>query len=76
MISLSKTPYIPSMTIKETQKAIKEIKVFYEKNLAKALNLSRVSAPLFVRKSSGLNDTLNGVERPVFLLTYFILVRN
>lgn len=65
MISLSKTPYIPSMTIKETQTAIKEIKVFYEKNLAKTLNLSRVSAPLFVRKSSGLNDTLNGVERPV-----------
>ena len=57
--------YKPNMTIKETQKAIKLIKVFFERELTDRLNLTRVSAPLFVPASSGLNDTLNGVERPV-----------
>ena len=45
--------------------AIKECKDYFERELAKALNLIRVTAPLFVESSSGLNDELNGVERPV-----------
>ncbi|MBR0577383.1 aspartate--ammonia ligase [Proteiniclasticum sp. BAD-10] len=57
--------YKPTMTQKETQKAIKLIKVFFEHELSERLNLTRVSAPLFVEKESGLNDDLNGVERPV-----------
>ena len=44
---------------------IKELKDFFEDSLAKNLNLTRVSAPLFVNKGSGLNDDLNGIERPV-----------
>lgn len=52
-------------TLIETEIHIKKIKDYFEKNLAKALNLTRVSAPLFVEKSTGLNDNLNGVERPV-----------
>ena len=62
--------YIPEgykspQTIKETEKAIKEVKDYFERALADALHLTRVSAPLFVKPSSGLNDNLNGVERPV-----------
>ncbi len=57
--------YASSLDIKETEKAIKGIKDYFESELAKALNLSRVSAPLFVRPETGLNDNLNGVERPV-----------
>lgn len=45
--------------------AIKKVKDFFERDLAIQLNLTRVSAPLFVQKASGLNDDLNGVERPV-----------
>jgi len=50
---------------KETQIAIKLIKDYFERRLADKLNLIRVSAPLFVRPESGLNDNLSGVERPV-----------
>lgn len=57
--------YKPALSIKETQNAIKYIKDHFERQLAKQLNLTRVSAPLFVRPESGLNDNLNGVERPV-----------
>lgn len=57
--------YKSSLDVVKTQKAIKDIKDFFQTNLAYALNLSRVSAPLFVKKSSGLNDNLSGVERPV-----------
>ena len=62
--------YIPEgykspQTIKETEKAIKEVKDYFERALSDALNLTRVSAPLFVKPESGLNDNLNGVERPV-----------
>jgi len=53
------------MTIKETEIAIKFIKDRFEYNLAKEMNLTRVSAPLFVFPETGLNDNLNGVERPV-----------
>jgi len=57
--------YKSILEIKETQKAIKSCKDFFERELAAALNLVRVSAPLFVTPESGLNDALNGVERPV-----------
>ena len=57
--------YKSSTTLIETEIHIKKIKDFFEKTLAEALNLTRVSAPLFVDSKSGLNDNLNGVERPV-----------
>jgi aspartate--ammonia ligase len=57
--------YTPSLNLRDTEIAIKKIKDFFENALAEALNLTRVSAPLFVRPESGLNDNLNGVERPV-----------
>ncbi len=57
--------YSPAIGVKKTQYAIKSIKDYFERQLAKQLNLTRVSAPLFVRPESGLNDNLNGVERPV-----------
>ncbi|RJO65866.1 MAG: aspartate--ammonia ligase [Myxococcales bacterium] len=49
----------------EMEAAIKRIKDFFELNLSRSLNLRRVSAPLFVRAGTGVNDDLNGVERPV-----------
>lgn len=57
--------YEPQIDLRETQIAIKIIKDFFQKELTKQLNLTRVSAPLFVAPESGLNDNLNGVERPV-----------
>lgn len=57
--------YSSLLDLRGTQVAIKKVKDFFEKDLAIQLNLTRVSAPLFVKRSSGLNDTLNGVERPV-----------
>ncbi len=57
--------YCPELDIRETEEAIKAAKDFFEKALAANLNLTRVSAPLFVTPESGLNDNLNGVERPV-----------
>ena len=57
--------YVSPLTIRETEVAIKEIKDHFERSLAKSLHLTRVSAPLFVKPESGLNDNLNGVERPV-----------
>ncbi|MCR4718463.1 MAG: aspartate--ammonia ligase [Firmicutes bacterium] len=57
--------YKSILSLKETEIAIKKVKDFFERDLAEKLNLTRVSAPLFVRRDSGLNDTLNGVERPV-----------
>ena len=57
--------YKSPQSIKDTEKAIKEVKDYFERALADALNLTRVSAPLFVKPESGLNDNLNGVERPV-----------
>ena len=52
-------------TIKETQIAIKSLKDYFERDLANTLNLTRVSAPLFVRPETGLNDNLSGVEKAV-----------
>jgi len=57
--------YSPVLSLYETQTAIGKIKQQFEKNLSEALNLKRVSAPLFVEPRSGLNDDLNGIERPV-----------
>ncbi|MGM9625008.1 MAG: aspartate--ammonia ligase [Eubacteriales bacterium] len=57
--------YRPLLDIRQTEIAIKKVKDFFERDLAIQLNLTRVSAPLFVNRDSGLNDTLNGVERPV-----------
>ena len=57
--------YKSKLSLMETERAIKFLKAAFECELASALNLTRISAPLFVPKSSGLNDNLNGVERPV-----------
>ena len=62
--------YIPKgysnpLSVYETQCAIEYIKHNFQKNLCRALDLMRVSAPLFVEEASGLNDNLNGYERPV-----------
>lgn len=57
--------YMPVMTLYETQAAIGLIKLTFQDKLSEALNLKRVTAPLFVDPSTGLNDDLNGVERPV-----------
>lgn len=57
--------YKSPQSIKQTEIAIKEVKDYFERALADALQLERVSAPLFVTPESGLNDNLNGVERPV-----------
>ena len=57
--------YKSRQSIRETEIAIKQTKDFFERELARQLNLTRVSAPLFVRPETGLNDNLNGVERPV-----------
>ena len=57
--------YVPTIPPMETQRAIKKIKDYFQQELAYGLNLRRVSAPLFVAPETGLNDTLNGVERRV-----------
>ena len=57
--------YKSELTARQTQIAIKKIKDFFQTDLANQLNLRRVSAPLFVDSSSGLNDNLSGWERPV-----------
>ncbi len=57
--------YKPALGLRETQVAIKQLKDFFEAALAEALNLTRVTAPLVVKAGTGLNDDLNGVERPV-----------
>lgn len=65
--------YTSLLNIRKTEAAIKRVKDFFERELATQLNLRRVSAPLFVTPESGLNDNLNGVERPV---TFDIKERN
>ena len=57
--------YENKLDVISTEVAIKYVKDLFERRLAHHLNLMRISAPLYVRKSSGLNDNLNGVERPV-----------
>lgn len=57
--------YVPALSLRETQHAIKYIKDIFQQALSFALTLDRVTAPLIVTKSSGINDDLNGVERKV-----------
>lgn len=57
--------YKNNFSLIETEVQIKKIKDFFEKSLAENLNLVRVSAPLFVEPNTGINDNLNGIERPV-----------
>ncbi|MEE1355312.1 MAG: aspartate--ammonia ligase [Absicoccus porci] len=57
--------YDPVLDIRHTQEAIKYIRDTFQREFGNELHLSRISAPLFVTKSSGLNDNLNGVESPV-----------
>ncbi len=57
--------YASKTSLRETEASIKVIKDFFEKSLAMKLNLTRVSAPLFVAPETGLNDNLNGIESPV-----------
>ena len=57
--------YAPCLNLYDTQRAIALLKRLFEDSLGGALHLRRVSAPLFVEASTGLNDDLNGVERPV-----------
>lgn len=57
--------YASALNLHDTQIAIKTVKDFFQNLLSQRLNLSRVSAPLFVDPDTGLNDNLNGTERPV-----------
>ena len=57
--------YVPALDLHDTQIAIKTVKDCFQSLLSERLNLLRVSAPLFVDPAMGLNDNLNGVERPV-----------
>ena len=57
--------YKSTLGLRETERGIKFIKDFFQDHLSAALNLQRVSAPLFLRKGSGINDDLNGVETKV-----------
>jgi aspartate--ammonia ligase len=59
------TDYRPLLDVRQTERAIQEIKDFFQLNLATELNLTRVTAPLFVLAGTGINDDLNGTERPV-----------
>jgi len=57
--------YKPLLNLKQTELGIKQIKDFFQVNLSSELRLRRVTAPLFVESGTGINDDLNGVERPV-----------
>ena len=57
--------YVALLDMKQTEQGIKLIKEFFQQNLSTELRLRRVTAPLFVLKGLGINDDLNGVERPV-----------
>ncbi len=68
---MTTTVYQPILNVRETEKAIKLIKDFFQTNLTDELNLDRVTAPLFVESGTGVNDDLNGVEQPVrFFVKY------
>ncbi|MGN0796102.1 MAG: aspartate--ammonia ligase [Christensenellales bacterium] len=62
-----KTPqnYVSKLTVRETEKALKFVKDTFQKNFKEALGLERISAPLFVKSRTGINDDLNGIERAV-----------
>ena len=62
--------YHPQLNLIETEVAINMIKDTFERRLAEQLRLTRVSAPLFLLKNTGLNDNLNGVEKPVSFTSF------
>ncbi len=66
-MSKTKIPsgYVSPLGLYDTQAAIELVKTTFAAKLTKVLNIRRVSAPLFVEAATGLNDNLNGVERPV-----------
>lgn len=57
--------YDPKLSIRETQEAIRYIRETFQDEFGKEMGLNRVSAPMYVEKSSGINDNLNGYEKPV-----------
>ncbi len=57
--------YRPLLSLQQTEQGIKSIKDFFQQSLASQLRLRRVTAPLFVKSGLGINDDLNGIERPV-----------
>lgn len=57
--------YDPKLSIRETQEAIRYIRETFQDEFGKEMGLNRVSAPMYVEKSSGINDNLNGCEKPV-----------
>ncbi|MBR6016397.1 MAG: aspartate--ammonia ligase, partial [Prevotella sp.] len=59
------TGYTSLLDMRQTEQGIKLIKEFFQQNISTELRLRRVTAPLFVLQGLGLNDDLNGVERPV-----------
>lgn len=59
------TGYSPILNLQETEQTIKLVKDFFQLNLSSELRLRRITAPLFVKKGTGINDDLNGIERPV-----------
>ncbi len=65
MTQMTLKTYHSPLGILETEIAIKQVKDLFERKLSESLNLTRVSAPLFVKPETGLNDNLNGVERAV-----------
>ncbi|MBL4936502.1 aspartate--ammonia ligase [Clostridium sp. YIM B02515] len=65
MSTVVPTEYKSSLNLIETEIAIKSVKDYFEKRLAEMINLTRVSAPVFVKSGKGINDNLNGVERIV-----------
>ena len=64
-IELKQTTYQPLLTEMETENAIAEVKSYFAASLSKALNLTKVEAPLLVEQGTGINDDLNGIESPV-----------
>ena len=66
--------YSSALNLHDTQLAIKTVKDFFQGMLAQRLSLTRVSAPLFVDPTTGLNDNLNGYERPVTFGTMVISI--
>ncbi len=64
-ISVYPKGYKAILNLKQTEKAIKQIKDFFQLNLSTELKLRRVTAPLFVEKGTGVNDDLSGIEKPV-----------
>ncbi|MBF0203332.1 MAG: aspartate--ammonia ligase, partial [Desulfamplus sp.] len=57
--------YNPLLDIRQTEKAIRKIKEFFQSSFAEEMNLNRATAPLFVKSGTGINDDLNGIEKPV-----------